>query len=85
MSDSTKDLKDKWQAAEAEAIRLQNEKDDAIDKVRAKYGDRLRKKVEAAAAAQKKFLDAEATDALRERPDQEAAAAKAAELGLSLD
>lgn len=81
MSDTTKDLKDKWQAAEAAAVKLQNEKDDAIDKVRAKYADRQRKAVDKAAEAQKVYLDAEAADALRDRPDGEAVAEA---LGLKL-
>jgi hypothetical protein len=78
---TTKDLKQKWEQAEAEAVKLQNEKDDAVEKVRAKYTDRLRKAVDKAADAQKKYLDAEATDALRDRPDGEAVAQA---LGLKL-
>ena len=78
---STKDLEKAWRDAEAEAVRLQNEKDDALDKVRAKYAKRQRAAVDKAAKAQKVFLDAEAADALRDRPDGEAVAEA---LGLEL-
>jgi ElaB/YqjD/DUF883 family membrane-anchored ribosome-binding protein len=81
MAKSTKDLKREWQDAEDEAINLQNEKDAAIDKVRAKYGKRQRTAVDKAAKAQKAYLDAEAADALRDRPD---GAAVADALGLTL-
>lgn len=81
MSKSTSDLKKAWQDAEAAAVALQNEKDDAVDKVRAKYADRQRKAVDKAAKAQKAYLDAEAADALRDRPDGEAVAEA---LGLKL-
>ena len=81
MSYDTKALKQAWQDAEAEAVKLQNEKDAAIDKIRAKYGDRQRKAVDKAAKAQKEFLDAEAANALLDRPDGEAVAAA---LGLTL-
>ena len=83
MSD-TKALKSAWQDAESAAIALQNEKDAAIDKVRAKYGKPLRAAVDKAAKAQKTYLDAEAADGLRKqveagersREDAEAVAAK---------
>jgi predicted RNase H-like nuclease len=81
MSDTTKNLKKAWQDAESAAIALQNEKDEAIDKVRAKYGDRLRKANDEAAAAQKKYLDAEAAAALVGRDDAELVASN---LGLTL-
>lgn len=81
MSDTTKELEAKWRAAEADAVRLQNEKDDQIDKVRARYADRQRKAVDKAAKAQKAYLDAQAADALRDRPDGEAVAEA---LGLEL-
>jgi malate synthase len=81
MSDTTNDLKQKWQELEADAIRLQNEKDAAIDKIRAEYGDKQRDAVDKAAAAQKAYLDADAADALRDRPD---GAAVAETLGLTL-
>jgi ElaB/YqjD/DUF883 family membrane-anchored ribosome-binding protein len=81
MAKSTKDLKQEWRDAEDEAINLQNEKDAAIDKVRAKYTKRQRAAVDKAAKAQKQYLDAEAADALRDRPDGQAVAAA---LGLKL-
>jgi hypothetical protein len=56
----TKDLQAAWQNAEAKAQAIMAEKDDAIDKVRAKYADKLRKATQDAADAQKVFLDADA-------------------------
>jgi hypothetical protein len=81
MSD-TKKLRGEWEQAEQKAQQLQAEKDDAIDKLRAKYTQKLRDAVDEAAAAQKRFLDAEAADALRDRPDGKAVADA---LGLTLD
>jgi hypothetical protein len=78
---STDKLREDWQKAEAEAIRIQAEKDKAIDEIRAKYGDRQRKAVDEAAAKQKVYLDAEAAAALVGRPDGPAVAAA---LGLTL-
>lgn len=79
---NTEKLREDWEKAEANAQKLMGEKDDAIDKVRARYGDRLRMANDKAAAAQKRFLDADAADALRDRPDGQAVAAA---LGLTLD
>lgn len=81
MSGNVKDLKQAWLDAEADAIRLQGEKDDAIDKARAKYAKRQRAAVDKAAAAQKAYLDADAAGALLDRPDGEAVADA---LGLTL-
>jgi predicted DNA-binding protein (UPF0278 family) len=81
MSDTTKNLKKAWQDAESAAIALQNEKDEAIDKVRAKYGEKQRKAVDDAAAKQKLYLDAEAAAALVGRDDAELVASN---LGLTL-
>jgi hypothetical protein len=82
MSKSTSELKKQFEQAEADAQKLMAEKDAAVDKARSKYADRLRKANDKAAEAQKRWLDAEAADALRDRPDGEAVASA---LGLSLD
>ena len=79
---TVKDLRKRWQDAEAKAHALQAEKDEAVDKVRTRYADKLRKAVDDAAAAQKEYLDAEVVESLRDRPDGEAVAAS---LGLKLD
>lgn len=68
MSDLKK-LEKEWRGVEAEAIRLQNEKDAQIDKVRAKYAKRQRAAVDKAAKAQKAYLDAEVVESLLDRPD----------------
>lgn len=81
MADTQK-LREEWEQAEAHAIALQNEKDAAIDAVRAKYTDQCRDATNDAAAKQKLYLDADAGDALRDRPDGESVARA---LGLSLD
>lgn len=64
-----KDLEKAWKDAEAEAIRLQNEKDAAVDKIRAKYTKRQRAAVDKAAKAQKAFLDRQVAEHLADRPD----------------
>lgn len=76
------DLRKKYEAAEAKAQKLQSEKDDAFAKLRTRYADKLAKAVDEAAAAQKALNDAEAADALKDRPDGESVAQS---LGLSLD
>ena len=74
MSKATDKLKSEWKAAEDRAIKLQNEKDKAIDAIQSKYRDKQRKAVDEAAAKQKKFLDEEVRESLRDRPDGEAVA-----------
>lgn len=76
------ELKKRFTDAEAKAHKLQAEKDDALAKVRSRFGDRLRKATDDAAAAQKAWLDAEAAESLKDRPDGEQVAQT---LGLSLD
>jgi hypothetical protein len=76
-----KTLRADAKAAEENAQKLQAEKDDAVRKVREKYGKRLAKAVDEAAAAQKKLADGEAADALLDRPDGRAVAEA---LGLTL-
>jgi hypothetical protein len=61
-----------FEQAESKAQKLMAEKDEAIAKVRERYGDKLREANDAAAAAQKAWVDAEATAALIERyPDED--------------
>jgi predicted DNA-binding protein (UPF0278 family) len=66
---SIEDLRTAWQTAEAKAQAIMAEKDEAIDKVRAKYTDKLRSATQDAADAQKAFLDADAVSALADRDD----------------
>jgi hypothetical protein len=68
------DLKQEWQDKESKAIALVAEKDDAIDKIRTKYTDKLRKANDEAAKAQKAYLNAEAAAALVGRDDAEVTA-----------
>jgi len=68
---STQELKAAYEAAEAEAHAIQAEKDAALDALRAEYGDRQRTANQAAADAQKAYNDAQALDALMDRPDGE--------------
>jgi nitric oxide reductase large subunit len=68
-------------AAETEAVRLQNEKDAAIQQIVDQYEPQLRQAVANAAAAQKAMCDAEAANALIGREDAQAVAAS---LGLEL-
>lgn len=75
-------LEKAWRDAEAKAVKLQNEKDEAVSKVRDRFGDKLRSAVDEAASAQKAFLDAEVVESLRDRPDGEDVARA---LGVSLD
>jgi hypothetical protein len=60
---------------------LQAEKDEAMQKVRTKYTDRLRTAIDKAAAAQKELCDAEAAGALADRPDGPAVAKALVEQG----
>lgn len=75
-------LKQRYEEAEAKALKLQAEKDDAIAKVRSRYADKLSAAADTAAAAQKEWLDAEAVELLRDRPDGDQVAEA---LGLSLE
>lgn len=64
-----KDLEKAWKDAEAEAVRIQNEKDAAIDKIRDRYTKRQQQANQKAADAQKRFCDATAANALLDHPD----------------
>lgn len=75
-------LKKRYEDAEAKAQKLQAEKDDALAKVRDRYSDKLAAAVDAAAAAQREWLNAEVVGSLRDRPDGEQVAQT---LGLSLE
>jgi hypothetical protein len=68
-------------AAETEAVRLQNEKDAAIQQIVDQYEPQMRQAVVNAAAVQKAMCDAEAANALIGREDAQAVAAS---LGLEL-
>ena len=74
-------LRAEYQAAEQKAQKLMFDKDEAILKVRDRYGEKLRAANDDAAAAQKRLADAEAAAALVGRPDAEIIAAN---LGLTL-
>jgi ElaB/YqjD/DUF883 family membrane-anchored ribosome-binding protein len=74
-------LRDKYEKAEQKAQELQADKDDALQKVRDRFNDRLRKANDDLAEAQKALADAEAAQALVGRPDAELIAAN---LGLTL-
>jgi ElaB/YqjD/DUF883 family membrane-anchored ribosome-binding protein len=76
-----KKLRAASQEAEDAAHKLQAEKDDALKKLREKYAKRLRKANDDAAAAQKALADAEAAEALKDRPG---GAELAEALGLTL-
>jgi hypothetical protein len=75
-------LEKAWRDAEARAVKLQGEKDEALAKVSDRFSGKLADAVDAAAAAQKEFLDAQVIEELKDRPDGEAVART---LGLSLD
>lgn len=79
---TVKSLEKAWREAEGKAQKLQSEKDDALAKVNDRYGDSLPAAVDAAAAAQQEWLDAQVIESLRDRPDGEAVART---LGLSLE
>lgn len=74
-------LRADYEQAEAKAQKIMAEKDDAIAKIRDKYTDRLRTANDDAAAAQKRLLDAEVVEALRDRPDGEQIARQRADEG----
>lgn len=75
-------LEKAWRDAEARAVKLQGEKDEALAKVRERFGEKLRGAVDEAASAQKAFLDAQVAESLRDRPDGDEVARA---LGVSLD
>lgn len=84
MSQHTDDLRKAWEQAEAKAHKLQAQKDAAMDKareVRDRLAPKMREANQAAADAQKAYLDAMAAEALLDRPDGEAVANS---LGLKL-
>lgn len=80
MSDLKK-LQADYEKAEEHAQKIMADKDEAIQKVRDRYGERLQKANQKAADAQKEWADAEAANALLDRPDGEALAER---LGLEL-
>lgn len=65
------DLKAAWEKAEANAHKIQAEKDRELERVRRKYQARLQKANDKAAEAQKVFLDSEARKGLEGRDDAE--------------
>ena len=67
-------LREEYQSAEQKAQKLMFDKDEAILKVRDRYGEKLRAANDDAAAAQKRLADAEAAQALAERRDAAVAA-----------
>ena len=81
VSASVAQLKKRAESAEAKAQKLQADKDKAVDAARGKYAERLQAAVDEAAAAQKEWLDAEAAEQLRDRPNGERVARS---LGLEL-
>jgi hypothetical protein len=77
----TNTLKTQYEQAETDAQKLMAEKDDALEKVRTRYGKRLQDANQKAAQAQKAWSDAVAAEALLDRPNGEALAQT---LGLTL-
>lgn len=78
----TQDYEKAYQEAEAKAQQIMAERDEAMAKVRDRFDDRLRKATDKAAEMQKRMLDAQVRESLKDRPDGEALAAS---LGISLD
>jgi hypothetical protein len=76
-----KKLEQDWKDKEAAAIKIQADKDEAVQKARDKYAERLRKAVDEASKAQQEFADASAAEALVGRDDAEIVANN---LGLTL-
>ena len=66
---STKNLQAEYDEAIDNAYKIQAEKDAALAAVKDEYGDKLRDANDKAAQAQKALLDAQAADALLDRPD----------------
>jgi hypothetical protein len=78
-------LRKDYERLERVAQDVMAEKDEAIAKVRERYGDKLRRATDEAAAKQKEWMDAEATAALIERyPDPDERRAVMASRGLDL-
>lgn len=71
-----------YEAAEADAHRIQAEKDAAIKKVRTKYSDKLRKAVDKAAEIQTEYRNRAAVEELLSREDHVGAKRVAEGLGL---
>ena len=82
MSKSVQDLQDKFEKAEAQAHKIQADRDEALEKLRDRFDDRLRKANADAAEAQKAWLDAQVREELRDRPDGETLAGS---LGIDLN
>jgi hypothetical protein len=76
-----KKLEQDWKDKEAAAIKIQADKDEAVQKARDKYAERLRKAVDEASKAQQEFADASAAEARVGRDDAEIVANN---LGLTL-
>jgi hypothetical protein len=64
-------LRGEYEAAEAKALKLQADKDEAMQKVLDRFRDRQREANQAAATAQSDLLDAEVQLALSDRPDRD--------------
>jgi membrane-bound lytic murein transglycosylase B len=79
-------LRGEYEAAEAKALKLQADKDEAMQKVLDRFRDRQREANQDTATAQKALADAEASQALADRDDLSDAEklALAANLGLTL-
>lgn len=79
-------LRSAYEKAEADAQKIMAEKDEALSKIRDRYGDKLRAANDDAAAAQKRLGDAVAAQALANRTDMDDAAKQnlATRLGLEL-
>jgi hypothetical protein len=79
-------LRSDYGAAEAKALKLQADKDEAMQKVLDRFRDRQREANDDTAAAQKALADAEAAQALADRDDlgDLDKAALASALGLTL-
>lgn len=86
MADDLEKLREKYERADAKAIKLSNDYQtkvqEAVAKLKERYHDRVWEANRAAAAAQKDYCDAEAAAALEGRPD---AAEVANRLGLPYD
>lgn len=67
----TKEFKKAFEQAEEKAQKIMADRDEAMAKLRDRFDERLRKANQEAAEAQKEWMDAEAVEALRDRPDGE--------------
>lgn len=68
------DLKKQYEEAEARAQKIMADRDEALQKVRDRFDDKLREANAEAAEAQKALNDTEAARALMDRPDGRAIA-----------